>query len=192
MEQEQIPLKRRHRRYKPRGQRSYAARYDSGWALFGAKAGERLRAFYRHSGLALLVLVTASIFAAAAWVQPGLFGSPAGARRAEAIFLFCGIPAIVLAGIYFAFLRPRAVLEAYDGYARACAGGSLKELIPGETDEQAAARQAGVYWWTVLLRLVALTVFGAAGYALSRWLEMRGYANSWAFAVIWTLCSVLY
>ena len=185
-------MKRRHRRYKPRGQRGYAARYDSGWALFGAKAGERLRAFYRHSGLALLVLVTASIFAAAAWVEPILFDSCAGSCRSEAILLFCGVPAIVLAGIYFAFLRPRAVLEAYDGYARACAGGSLEELAPGETNEQAAVRQTDVYWWTVLLRLLAGAVFGAAGYALSRWLEMRGSADSWAFAVIWTLCSVLY
>ena len=56
-------------------------------------------------------LTAAAIFAAAAWVQPGLFGDVAGGRRSEAIFLFCGIPAIVLAGIYFAFLRPRAVLE---------------------------------------------------------------------------------
>lgn len=192
MEQEQIHLKRRHRRYTPRGQRGYAARYDSGWALFGAKVGERFRAFYRHSGLALLVLVTASIFAVAAWVEPSLFGSYTGSRRSEAILLCCGIPAIVLAGIYFAFLRPRAVLEAYDGYARACAGGSLEKSISGETDEQIAARQAGVYWWTVLLRLLAGAVFGAAGYALSRWLQTRGSADSWAFAVIWTLCSVLY
>ena len=188
-------MEMRHRRCLPRGLRGSALRYDSGWALFGAHAAKRLGAFYRQSGLALLVLVTTSIFAAAVWVEPGLFGSYAGARRAEAIFLCCGIPAILLAGIYFAFLRPRAVLEAYACYARAYNGRESAGVPQGETNEQAATRQLGVYWWTVLLRLFALAVFGAAGVALSRWLGTQGdqaFRGSWSFALIWTACSVLY
>ena len=191
MEQEQSPLGRRRPniQYKLRG---HSARYDSGWELFGAHAAKRLSAFYRKSGLALLVLVTALIFAAAAWVEPGLFGGSAGGRRAEAIFLFCGVPAILLAGVYFAFVRPRAVLEAYAGYARDDAGRPRENPAKSETDEQAAVRWMGVYWWTVLLRLIALVVFGAAGVALSRWIGTRGSAESWVFAIVWTLCSVLY
>ena len=191
MEQEQLPLEVRHRRGNPRGQRDFALRYESGWALFGAKAGERLRAFYLQAGLPLLVLVTAGIFATAAWVQPGLFGG-SGERRAESILLCCGIPAILLAGIYFAFLRPRAVLEAYACYARACKG-RVREATPSdETNDPTVIRQTGVYWWAVLLRLFAGAVFGAAGVALSRWLETRASPDSWAFAVVWTICSVLY
>lgn len=192
MEQEQILFQQRQRRNIPRGLRGCSVRYDTGWELFGAYAAKRLRAFYLQAGLALLVLVAAGIFAAAAWAQPGLFGDVAGGRRTEVIFLFCGIPAILLAGIYFAFLRPRAVLEAYDGYARACAGGSLEESIPGETSEQTAARQTGVYWWAALPRVFAGIFFGAAAYALSSWLGTRGYMSSWVFAAIWTACSVLY
>ena len=192
MEQEQSPFQHRQRRNTPRGLRGCSVRYDTGWELFGAHAAKRLRAFYLQAGLALLVLVAAGIFAAAAWVQPGLFGDVAGGRRTEAIFLFCGIPAVVLAGIYFAFLRPHAVLEAYAWYVRACAGEFPKEPVPGETNEQAAARRMGVYWWAALPRLVAGIFFGAAGYALSRWLGARGYMSSWAFAAIWTVCSVLY
>jgi len=192
MEQEQSPLGRQQRPNRRIGICGQSARYDSGWELFGAHAAKRLSAFYLQSGLALLVLVTASIFAAAAWVDPGLFGSSAGARRSEAILLCCGIPAILLAGVYFAFLRPRAVLEAYACYARACVGCPAGKPCVGESGEQAATRQTGVYWWTVLLRLVAGIVFGAAGYALSRWLGTRGSPDSWAFAIVWTLCSVLY
>jgi hypothetical protein len=192
MEQEQSSLGRRQRPNRRIGFCGQTARYDSGWALFGAHAAKRLGAFYRHSGLALLVLVTAAIFAAAAWVEPILFGSCAGDRRSEAIFLCCGIPAIVLAGIYFAFLRPRAVLEAYACYARDQMGGSRENTAPGETNEQAAVRQTGVYWWTVLLRLLAFVVFGAAGVVLSRWLGTRESPESWTFALIWTACSVLY
>ena len=160
--------------------------------MFGAHAAKRICAFYRQSGLALLVLVTASIFAAAAWMEPGLFGSFAGGRRAEAIFLFCGVPAILLAGVYFAFVRPRAVLEAYVCYALDDVGCPRENPASGETDEQAAVRWTGVYWWTVLLRLIAFVVFGAVGVALSRWIGTRGSAESWVFAIVWTLCSVLY
>jgi len=190
MEQEQSPLGRRPSR--KIGYCGQSARYDSGWELFGAHAAKRLRAFYRQSGLTLLVLVTASIFAAAAWMEPSLFGSSAGGRRAEAIFLFCGVPAILLAGVYFAFVRPSAVLEAYAGYARDDAGRLRENPASNETNEQAVARWMGVYWWTVLLRLLALVVFGAAGVALSRWIGTRGSAESWVFAIVWTLCSVLY
>ena len=192
MEQEQSHSQEWQRRNTPRGLRGCSVRYDTGWELFGARAGKRIRAFYLQAGFALLVLAAAGIFAAAAWVQPGLYGDVAGGRRTEAIFLFCGIPAVVLAGIYFAFLRPRAVLEAYACYVRACAGELPKEPVPGETNEQAAARRTGVYWWAALPRLFAGIFFGATGYALSRWLGTRGYMSSWAFAVIWTVCSVLY
>lgn len=192
MEQEQSPLGRRqrpNRRIRFCGQ---SARSNSGWELFGAHAAKRLSAFYLQSGLALLVLVTAAIFAAAAWVEPSLFGSFAGSRRSEAILLCCGIPAILLAGVYFAFLRPRAVLEAYVRYSRNDTGRPRENSASGETNEQAAVRWTGVYWWTVLLRLLALVVFGAAGVALSRWLGTRGSAGSWTFSIVWTLCSVLY
>lgn len=192
MEQEQSHFDKRRRPNRKTGFCGHSARYDSGWALFGAHAAKRLRAFYRQSGLALLVLVTASIFAAAAWMEPGLFGSSAGGRRAEAIFLFCGVPAILLAGVYFAFVRPSAVLEAYACYALDDAGCLRENPASGETNEQAAVRWTGVYWWTVLLRLIALVVFGAAGVALSRWIGTRGSAESWVFAIVWTLCSVLY
>lgn len=159
----------------------------SGWRLFGVRFGPMLRQFYRQAGLALLVLVTASIFAAAAYFEPELFVSRGGSRRATAILVFCGIPAIPLAAIYFAYLQPRAVLMAYRTFA-AMQSGSRE----GESETDAFCRRKGVYWWVVLLRLVPAVAFGLAGAAASRWIGGRFSPRSWGVAAVWALCVMLF
>lgn len=169
-----------------------AACPGSGWRLFFASTGKQLRVFYLQAGLALLVLVTAAIFTAAAWIEPALFGGQAGTHRADLILLFCGAPAIVLAALYVAFLRPGAVLAAYVGCLR------IRFDLPREPDatdesrKSASARRVNVYWWTVLLRFATGAALGAAGLALSRWLVARFSQDSWSVAVVWTLCVMLF
>ena len=159
----------------------------SGWRLFGVRFGPMLRQFYRQAGLALLVLVTASIFAAAAYFEPELFVSRGGSRRATAILVFCGIPAIPLAAIYFAYLQPRAVLSAYRAYAIMQAGSR-----EGESETDAFCRCKGVYWWVVLLRLGSGAALGLAGAAASRWIGGRFSPESWGVAVVWALSVMLF
>ncbi len=164
----------------------------SGWELFCMRPGERLRLFYLQSGLALLVFVTAGIFAAAAWFAPQLYGSSFGARRADAVVLVCGVPAIALAAVYVVFLRPRAVLDAYAYYARRCFSAPQRPLKAAEDEERAFTRRLGVYGLSASLRLLTGAVFGAAGYALLRWLGARFGQEGWSFTVVWTLCTVLF
>ena len=174
------------------GKGDTAAISGSGWRLFGAHIGERLRVFYLRAGLALLVLVAAAIFTAAAWFAPELFGGLAGGRRANAILLFCGVPAIVLAGIYLTFLRPRAVLDAYAHAAFLRFGSPRRGCGANEDEERVYARRTGVYGWSALLWLLAGIAFGAAGAALSRWLGARFSPGSWSSSAVWTLCAVLF
>lgn len=159
-----------------------------GWRLFGVRFGSMLRLFYRRAGLALLVLVTVSIFLAAAYFSPELFVSQSGGRRANAILFFCGVPAIPLAAVYIAYLQPRAVIAAYRAYAIAQFGPAREN----EPEADAFRRRKGVYWWVALLRLITGVAFGLAGVAASRWLSGRFSPDSWTVVAAWALCVMLF
>ncbi|MEN6340379.1 MAG: M3 family metallopeptidase, partial [Clostridiaceae bacterium] len=121
--------------------------------LLRARFGTLLKRFYLRAGLALLVLATAGAFLAAAVLRPDLLGSVRGEYRADMLLIFCGVPAILLAALYAAYLHPRAVIAVYESYAQALfvaprGGGSL-----GKTPNRSYARAKGAYWAAALVWL---------------------------------------
>ncbi len=122
------------------------------YKLLRARFFTLLKRCYLYAGLAFLVLVSAGAFLAAAILQPELLGSVRGGFRAEALLLFCGIPAILLAGLYGAYLHPRAVIACYETFARAQfvaphGGGSLTSA------NRSYVRVKGAYWAAALIWL---------------------------------------
>ena len=113
--------------------------------LLRARFFSLLKRFFLHAGLALMVLVSAGAFLAAAALQPELLGVVRSGFRAEALLIFCGIPAILLTGLYAAYLHPRAVVAVYETYAEAQfvaprGGGSLTSA------NRSYVRVKGAYW----------------------------------------------
>ena len=120
--------------------------------LLRARFFSLLKRFFLHAGLALMVLVSAGAFLAAAALQPELLGVVRSGFRAEALLIFCGIPAILLTGLYVAYLHPRAVIAVYETYAEAQfvaprGGGSLTST------NRSYVRVKGAYWAAALVWL---------------------------------------
>ncbi|NLI53489.1 MAG: oligoendopeptidase F [Clostridiales bacterium] len=164
----------------------------SGWRLFVLRLPGQLRAFYLRGGLALLVLTTAGIFLAAAYAEPALLGSVRGGYRADVILFFGGIGAVVLAGLVFAYLLPRAVTAAYEDYALSCFGPPRRGVVAGEAATRAFLRLKGVYWWVLLVRLCMGALLALGAWAASRWMAGRFSAQSWGIPAVWSLAVVLF
>ena len=162
-----------------------------GWRLFRTRFFPRLIAFYRRGGLALLVLVTAGIFLAAALWEPALLGSVRGGYRADIILVFVGGFSILLAGLTAAYLLPRAVTAAYEEYA-ILSFGRTHMVVSGAEATRAFLRAKGVYWWALLLRLAEGIVLGLGCWAATRWLGVRFPADRWVRPVVLALCVVLF
>jgi len=162
-----------------------------GWRLLRTRFFARLGAFYLRGGLALLVLVTAAIFLAAAFWEPDLLGSVRGGYRADVILLFGGGCSVLLAGLTVAYLLPRAVTAAYEEYALACFG-QPRMAVSGAEATQAFLRLKGVYWWALLMRLCMALALGLCGWLASRLLGGLFPANRWSGAILWALGIVLF
>ncbi len=162
-----------------------------GWRLLQTRFFARLGAFYLRGGLALLVLVTAAIFLAAAFWEPDLLGSVRGGFRADVILIFGGGCSVLLTGLTVAYLLPRAVTAAYEEYALACFG-QPRMAVSGAEATRAFMRLKGVYWWALLLRLCMALALGLFGWLMSRVLGGLFPANRWSGAVVWALGIVLF
>jgi len=162
-----------------------------GWRLFSARLGQRLAAFYLRGGLALLVLTTAGIFLAAAYFEPGLLGSVRGGYRADIILVLGGGATILLAGLTFAYLLPRAVTAAYEETALICFGLPHTGAVQREEATRAFLRLKGVYWWVMLVRYGTGVLFGFGAWAAARWLGGR-FLGDWSGPVVWAFGIMLF
>lgn len=165
---------------------------QTAWKLFCTRPGAMLRFFYLHAGLALLVLVTAGVFLAAAIFRPELLGSVRGGYRADALLIFCGVPAIVLAALYAAYLRPRAVIASYEAYALAMFGVPRTGRALEKSAHPAFLRAKSAYWAVFLCRIVSAGIAAGLAMLLSAAGEALFSAGDWFTPAVWVVCGALF
>jgi len=160
--------------------------------LFCTRFGAMLRFFYLQAGLALLVLVTAGIFLAVAIRRPELLGSVRGGYRADVLLIFCGIPAIFLAALYIAYLRPRASIASYEAYALAMFGVPRTGRAFEKSARRAFLRVKGAYWAVFLCRVVSAGVAGGLALLLCAAARNVSVAGDWLTPAVWVACAALF